>query len=68
MPEENPTSPEWVNERQVARKYQISERSVRRMIAAGTLRAYRLGGRDRLIRMKTAEVDAALTAHPVVRP
>jgi excisionase family DNA binding protein len=46
------------DERQVARKYAISESTFRRMIAAGSSRAYRLGG--------AAEVDAALAANPVV--
>lgn len=47
-----------------ARRFDCSERTIRRMIAAGELTGYRIG--KRLVRVDAAEVDALARVIPTV--
>lgn len=52
----------WMTTPDVADHLQVTDRTVRRMIAAGELPAYRLG--PRLLRVKRSDVDALLRPIP----
>jgi len=52
----------YVSLTEAARRVGVSERTMRRYIAAGTLTGYRLG--VRLIKLDEAELDALLTPMP----
>ena len=62
--EYDPTT--WLRVSEVARLAHVSERTVRRLIAAGDLPAYRMGAVE--IRVARADVDAYLRARPVTGP
>lgn len=50
----------------VAALYGVNEKTVRRRVADGHLKAYRLGGK--LLRFKREDVDALLTRVPTFSP
>ncbi len=56
------SSYEWATLATGAEQYGVSERTLRRYIAAGELPAYRLGPRQ--IRIKLADLDALMTPIP----
>ena len=56
-------SPRWIDQRQAAEYLGITDRTLRRMIAAGKLPAYRLG--PRLLRIDVNDLDALLRPVPV---
>lgn len=56
-------APRWIDQRQAADYLGITDRTLRRMIAAGKLPAYRLG--PRLLRIDVADLDALLRPVPV---
>ena len=58
-----PESRRWIDQRQAADYLGITDRTLRRMIAAGKLPAYRLG--PRLLRIDVADLDALLRPVPV---
>ena len=49
---------------QAADRYGVHRRTIRRRIAAGHLPAYRMAGGSRLVRIKSADLDALLTLIP----
>lgn len=53
----------WVDQREAAEYLGITDRTLRRMIAAGDLPAYRLG--PRLLRLDLADLDKLLRPVPV---
>lgn len=53
----------WVSQTEAAEYLGITDRTLRRMIAAGKLPAYRLG--PRLLRIDVADLDALLRPVPV---
>lgn len=52
----------WVDQRQAAEYLGITDRTLRRMIAAGDLPAYRLG--KKMLRVDMADLDALLRPIP----
>lgn len=52
----------WIDQRQAAEYLGITDRTLRRMIAAGDLPAYRLG--PRLLRIDVADLDALMRPVP----
>lgn len=52
----------WVSQAEAAEYLGVTDRTLRRMIAAGDLPAYRLG--KRLLRVDLADVDALLRRVP----
>jgi excisionase family DNA binding protein len=56
----------YVTESEVPENCQVSVRTVRRLISAGTLTAYRIG--PRLIRLDADEVERVMLANPVGAP
>lgn len=52
-----PIDPEFVSPETAARRWDLSTKTIRRMIAAGRITGYRLNGR--VIRVRLAELDAA---------
>ena len=58
LPEHETTGRRWVSLEDAARYIGTSEKTVRRMIAAGDLPAYRMG--VRLIRIDMADIDALM--------
>jgi excisionase family DNA binding protein len=56
----------YVTESEVAENCQVSVRTVRRLISAGTLTAYRIG--PCLIRLDADEVERVMLANPVGAP
>lgn len=53
----------WVSQTEAAEYLGITDRTLRRMIAAGRLPAYRLG--PRLLRIDVADLDALMRPVPV---
>lgn len=53
----------WIDQRQAAEYLGITDRTLRRMIAAGDLPAYRLG--PRLLRIDVGDLDALMRPVPV---
>lgn len=58
----HPKKRRWLSLAETAEHLQVTERTIRRMIAAGELPAYRLG--KRLLRIDAADVDALLRPVP----
>lgn len=52
----------WIDQRQAAEYLGITDRTLRRMIAAGDLPAYRLG--PRLLRIDVGDLDALMRRVP----
>lgn len=59
----SPTTRRWIDQREAAEYLGITDRTLRRMIAAGKLPAYRLG--PRLLRIDVADLDALMRPVPV---
>lgn len=59
----SPTTRRWIDQREAAEYLGITDRTLRRMIAAGKLPAYRLG--PRLLRIDVADLDALMRPIPV---
>lgn len=59
---ETTTRRRWVSQAEAAEHLGVTDRTLRRMIAAGELPAYRLG--KRLLRIDLADVDALLRRVP----
>lgn len=62
-PTAEPSVRRWVSQTEAADYLGITDRTLRRMIAAGRLPAYRLG--PRLLRIDVADLDALLRPVPV---
>ncbi len=62
MPRIRPANRDYETLREAADRLGVSDRTLRRRIADGDLMAYRLG--KRLIRVRTADVDALLRGFP----
>ncbi len=64
MPEQSLLPPrQYVSKGWIAQRFDMSERSIDRLIAAKVLTAYKIG---RLVRLDAAEVEQALTSQHVV--
>lgn len=59
---EHPKKRRWVTQAEAAQYLGITDRTVRRLVASGELKAYRLG--PRLLRIDQADVDALLRPIP----
>lgn len=62
MPEQHTTQRRWLSQAEAAEHIGVTDRTLRRMIAAGDLPAYRLG--KRLTRIDQSDLDACLRRIP----
>ena len=60
---DNSTGGEFISLNDAAKKFGVSVKTVRRMVATGKLKSYRLPGKGRM-RLKVTEVDDALVRIP----
>lgn len=58
----HPKKRRWIDQREAAEYLGITDRTLRRMIAAGDLPAYRLG--PRLLRIDVGDLDALMRRVP----
>jgi len=56
------TDPRWISQSEATEYLGVTERTIRRMVAAGDLPAYRLG--KRLLRFKLTDLDALMRPVP----
>ena len=59
------TNREWLSINDAARHLGVSPKTIRRLIAVSTVKAYRVG--SRMIRLDKAELEAAMRPIPTVK-